>query len=64
MEKQFSYETHKGDKVTIYFHGRPVTQLKGKAAVSFQAKAERADADALQHLMARATGNFKRGNER
>lgn len=64
MEKQFSYSTSGDDRVAIAFHGRVVTTLRGAAAIKFLNRAEYADEDALQHLMARATGNFKRGNER
>ena len=64
MELQFDFTVTKNDVVTIYFHNKPVTTLKGNAAVKFLNAAERADEDGLQHLMARATGNFKRGNER
>lgn len=64
MKIQFTYSATKADVVTIYFHHKPVTTLKGKAAVKFLHAAETADENKRQHLMARATGNFKRGNER
>ena len=38
--------------------------LRGKAAERFAVRMDGADASAAQQLMARATGNFKRGNER
>lgn len=44
--------------------GRVVTTLGDDAATRFLSRAEDADAEAVQHLMARATGNYKRGNER
>ena len=44
--------------------GRVVTTLAGGAAKRFLDRVEGADADAAQQLMARATGNYKRGNER
>ena len=43
---------------------KTVTTLAGDGAQRFLARAEGADAAGLQQLMARATGNFKRGNER
>ena len=64
MEPQFAYTVTRDDVVTIFFHKKVVTTLKGKAAIKFLNAAARADDDTLQHLMARATGNFKRGNER
>jgi hypothetical protein len=56
----FSYE-QEGDAVAIYHYGRRATVLRGRAAKSFLADLERRDP---QQLMARATGNYKRGNER
>lgn len=48
----------------ISYHAAPVTILRGKAAAKFATRMADVDADAAQQLMARATGNFKRGNER
>ena len=45
-------------------HGTPVTVLRAGAAARFLARWEGADPSAAQQLMARVTGNFKRGNER
>jgi hypothetical protein len=41
-----------------------VTILRGKSAERFMARASAADPAGAQQLMARATGHFKRGNER
>jgi hypothetical protein len=60
----FSYRATKDEKVFISWNGRMVTTLSGPKARRFLAEAERADAEGEQLLMARATGNFKRGNER
>ncbi|NKB67590.1 MAG: hypothetical protein GKR89_11045 [Candidatus Latescibacteria bacterium] len=60
----FSYRNNKDGKVLIHWQGRPVVTLKGGRAAKFLAQAEGAGADELQLLMARCTGNFKRGNER
>lgn len=46
------------------YHDAPVTLLRGKAAVRFIERVADADEEAAQQLMARATGQFKRGNER
>ena len=56
----FSYQ-REGETVAIYHHGRRATILRGAAAERFLADVERRDP---QELMARATGNYKRGNER
>jgi hypothetical protein len=60
----FSYATRADGTVVISYHAAPVTILRGKAAARFATRMTGADADAAQQLMARATGNFKRGNER
>lgn len=63
-EDQFSYRTNKDGKVFLYWYGKQVKILKGNQARKFVADVERADEQRAQLLMARATGNFKRGNER
>jgi hypothetical protein len=60
----FSYATRADGTVVIRYHTAPVTLLRGKAAARFMTRISTADAAAGQLLMARATGNFKRGNER
>ncbi|MEZ5094102.1 hypothetical protein [Nocardioides sp.] len=50
-----------GDEVVISHHGRRATTLRGAAARRFLAEVERGDP---QELMARVTGNYRRGNER
>jgi antitoxin (DNA-binding transcriptional repressor) of toxin-antitoxin stability system len=51
----------RGDDVVITHRGRTAATLRGAAAQRFLAKLERDDP---QQVMARATGNYKRGNER
>jgi hypothetical protein len=50
-----------GGEVRIHHHGRPVTTLRGAAAARLL---ERIEDDEPQAVMARVTGNYKRGNER
>lgn len=57
----FTYDTRKNGEVIISHGGRTVTTLRGKAAERFIKKVAVGDP---QQLMARATGNYKRGNER
>ncbi|CAM4027484.1 ABC transporter ATP-binding protein [Deinococcus frigens] len=47
----------------VSHYGRPVTTLAGKDAERFLKRVEGRQDHAAQLLMARATGNFKRGNE-
>jgi hypothetical protein len=56
----FSYE-QRGREVVISHHGRRATTLRGESATDFLTDVERGDA---QELMARLTGNYRRGNER
>lgn len=63
-EEPFAW-TRRGDGTVVISHqGRPVTTLRGEAAERFTARVGVVDGAGAQHLMARATGNFKHGNER
>ncbi|MFC8199563.1 hypothetical protein ACFWBR_32355 [Streptomyces sp. NPDC060006] len=57
----FAYAHHPDGTVTITHGTRPATTLRGPRAVQFLAEVESGDA---QLVMARWTGNYKRGNER
>ena len=63
-EEPFSYVTRSDGSIVIRYHAAPITILRGKSAERFVARAATADTAQAQQLMARATGNFKRGNER
>ncbi len=56
----FSY-VRRGEEVVISHHGRRATTLRGDRATVFLDDVQRGDA---QELMARLTGNYRRGNER
>ncbi len=57
----FEYRIRKDGEVVIYHHGRQASVLRGSAAVRFLADVQQKDP---QEVMARATGNYRRGNER
>lgn len=57
----FEYRVRKDGDVVIHHHGRQVTVLRSMAAHRFIAAVEREDP---QEVMARATGSYRRGNER
>ncbi|MGH7540348.1 MAG: hypothetical protein ACRELC_05065 [Gemmatimonadota bacterium] len=61
---EFGWQATKDGRVRITWRGRVVTTLAGAVAARFVRQAEDADEDTVQGLLARATGNFKRGNER
>ncbi len=58
--KGFDY-IERGDDVIITHHGKPATTLRGAKAATFLEDVEHGGA---QELMARLTGNYRRGNER
>jgi hypothetical protein len=59
----FTYRATAQGAVRISRDGREVVVLGPKAAARFLAKAQGASPEALQQLCARATGNYRRGNE-
>ncbi len=56
----FEYRA-RGSEVVITHHGKHAVTLRGQAAARFLREVDGGDP---QLLMARATGNYKRGNER
>ena len=60
----FTWASTKDGRVRISWRGKVVTTLTGGPAARFLEQVEGADEEAEQLLMARVTGNFKRGNER
>jgi hypothetical protein len=63
-DNAFTYQITKSGKVFIFWDGKQVKVLDGNAAQKFLAKLERLDEEGVQMVMAKETGNFKRGNER
>ena len=60
----FSYRIRRNGELEILHHGRVASTLRGSDADDFLAEVEAADEDDAQQLMARITGNYKRGNQR
>jgi hypothetical protein len=63
-EEVFSYRVSKDNKVFIFWNGKEVMILKGKESEKFLLKVSKADTMEAQLIMAKITGNFKRGNEK
>ena len=63
LERPFSHQVTR-DKVLISWSGRVVKTLSGDDAERFRADVAGLDDDGVQLLLAKLTGNFKRGNER
>jgi hypothetical protein len=57
----FAYTVRKSGEVVITHHGRQAATLRGATARTFLSRVSVGDEQAL---MARMTGNYKRGNER
>ncbi|MEE6273121.1 hypothetical protein [Georgenia wangjunii] len=57
----FEFVVAPGGEVRISHHGRLATTLRGRRAAAFLEDVARGDPQAL---MARLTGNYRRGNER
>ncbi len=63
-QEVFTYTLNKDNKVIISWRGKQVMLLKGDKAEKFMSKIAVLDDKEAQLLMARMTGNFKRGNEK
>ena len=63
-EEVFTYRVTKDNKVFISYEGKQVTILSGKKADEFIKKISNAEGKEAQLIMAKVTGNFKRGNEK
>lgn len=57
----FDWQELPDGSIRITHHGKPATTLRGGRAAEFLADVDSGDP---QELMARLTGNYKRGNER
>ncbi len=65
-EQPFTYNITKKKTVRIFYFGKPVVILKENKAEQLIERMEEVDFDEfeVQLLLAKATGNFKRGNEK
>jgi hypothetical protein len=60
----FRWKVRKSGDIDVLHNDRLACTLRGKSASQFLARAERSSEYDAQQLMARVTGNYKRGNER
>jgi len=63
-ERPFEYKIYKNSTIQIYHEHKPVMILKESQARMLMEKLKGADEDEVQLILAKITGNFKRGNER
>lgn len=62
-EDTFTYR-RAGAAIMIFWRGREVKTMRGAPAAALLHKLDAADEDEQQALLAKATGNFKRGTDR
>ncbi len=60
----FTYRIVKRGEVQLIHHGRLAVILRGERAQDFLLEVEECSDSDAQQLMARLSGNYKRGNER
>ena len=60
----FTFRATKNGEVFVHHRGKLATTLRDEAAAEFLADIDGADPDEQQQIMARVTGNYRRGNER
>jgi hypothetical protein len=60
----FDYRVTKMGGVIVSRGGRAVMTVGGRSAAQLVAALQRADDSQAQQLLARASGNYRRGNER
>jgi hypothetical protein len=60
----FTYQVTKSGKAFLFWGGKRIKILDGNAAQKFLTKIDGLDEEGIQMVMAKETGNFKRGNER
>lgn len=60
----FTYRSHKSGEVQVLRRGSVASTLRGADAHDFLAEVSSCSPADAQQLMARVTGNYKRGNER
>jgi len=60
----FTFRSKKNGEVKISHNCQPATTLRGDAAVDFLDEMDDCEFEDQQQVMARVTGNYKRGNER
>lgn len=63
-DEPFSYQASKDGKVLLYYQGKLVRTLNGEKAARFLVQVVDAGDTEAQLIMAKITGNFKRGNEK
>ena len=64
MDDPFDWQVTKDGRVRVFRGGREVVVIGGARGDKLAAELTAADDEGAQQLLARATGNYKRGNEK
>jgi hypothetical protein len=64
LPQGFTYRERKSGEIEVRHAGTLAALLRGRPAERFRARVMGASDLEQQHLMARITGNYKRGNDR
>ena len=64
LPEGFTFRERKSGEIEVLHFGKLAALLRGRQAEKFRERTAGATELELQHLMARVTGNYKRGNER
>jgi hypothetical protein len=62
-QEQFGYQIVKSGSVLVFFKGRHVVTVAGADADKLRSRIDAADDAGVQLALAKATRNFKHGNE-
>ena len=63
-ERPFSYKITSTEKIIIYYFNKQIMMVTGNNSVKLQSKLLYKSDRQVQLILAKITGNFKRGNER
>lgn len=65
QEETFDFQVTKDQRVMLFWHGKLIKTVKGAEAEKLIKRLDDApDETEIQLILAKATGNFKHGNER
>lgn len=63
-DQAFTFQESKEGKIIIFYYNKQIMIVKEQRACTLSQKLANASLEEQQMILAKATGNFKRGNER
>jgi len=64
IEHPFSYKITNSETIIIHRNNKQIAIIKGKESLKIQSKILHKSEQQIQLILAKITGNYKRGNER